>query len=162
MSTSYTATETAPRELAGKIAADLRQFSIYYGHPSANQVRDYLQELEILLRGGYLSTYTFGFWREGRWVMCYRYTIQQGTVSGGPPGGVQPNQDVRGASYLNFTTHTQNWWNLPLPRRDAIEASLPIKRTSMDAPGYSVDGSWIAERSYGAGGIEVLRQFFRT
>jgi len=162
MSATYTVTETAPRELAGKIAADLRQFSIYYRQPSPDDIRDYLRELEIFIAGGYLSTYKFGFWKGGRWILCYDYTIRQGTVSPGRPGGIQPNQDVSGASYLNFTSYTAEWERLRPEQRAATEANSPVKRTSMAAPGYSATGSWTFERTYGAGGIEVLRQVFRT
>lgn len=160
MSMSYTVTDTAPRELAEKIAADLRQFSIYYGHPQKSAIEDYLQEIEVLLAHGYLGVYKFGFRRFGQWVLCYRYEVRQGTQVGGRPGGIQPNANVDGASYFNFLDYSDEWWALTEAERASVRRNLRISRTTGDEPGYGT-GYWTVDRSYGAGGIEVSRGVFR-
>lgn len=160
MSTSYTITETAPRELAGKIASDLRQFSLYYGQPPKSTIDDYLQEMEVLLARGLLGVYMFGFRRFGQWVLCYRYEVREGSEVAGRPGGIQPNVNVAGASYLNFLTYSERWSRLTEQQRNAIRATIRINRTTGDEPGYGA-GYWTVERTYGAGGIELARQVFR-
>lgn len=159
---TYSVTETAPRELAGKIAADLRQFSLYYRQPRADEIRDYLEELEVLLQGGYLATYKFGFRRNGLWVLCYQYSVQRGVIAGGRAGGIRPSHDVRGASYLNYLTYSDSWWRLSDEGRRAVRAGLRINRTGMAEPALAAGGTWSLERTYGAGGIEIQRQVYAT
>jgi Bacterial HORMA domain family 1 len=159
---TYTVTTTAPRELAGKIAADLRQLALHYHQPPAEKVRDYLQELEILLRGGYVGTYAFGFVRNHAWVLCYEYTVTSGVITGGHAGGIRPDVDIRGASYLNYLTYSDSFARLPETQRQAILSSLPVRRTEMDQPALTPGGAWTVERTYGAGGIEIRRQVYRS
>jgi hypothetical protein len=160
MSSTYTVTETGPRELAGKIASDLRQFSLHYGQPPSSEIRDYLDEIEALLRKGYLHTYAFGIRRGQEWVMSYEYTITRGQLTGGRPGGIEPNCDVTGAAYLNFLTYSDDWRRLSDAERAAFRSGLKIKRTPMEEPSYS-GGYWTVDRSYGAGGTEVTRRLFK-
>ena len=158
---TYTVTTTAPRELAGKIAADLRQLALYYHQPPADTIRDYLQELEILLQGGFVDTYAFGFVRNHRWVLCFEYKVTSGVITGGHAGGIRPDVDVRDASYLNYLTYSDRFARLPHDQRRAILDPLPIRRSDMDQPGLVPGGAWTVERTYGAGGIEIRRQVYR-
>jgi hypothetical protein len=159
---TYTITTTAPRELAGKIAADLRQLALHYQQPPSDMIRDYLLELEILLQGGYVETYAFGFVRNHLWVLCYEYKVTSGVITGGHAGGIGPGVDVRGASYLNYLTYSDAFSKLPEDRRRAILKALPINRSDMDRPGLVPGGAWTVERTYGSGGIEIRRQVYRS
>ena len=158
---TYTVTDTAPRELAGKIASDIRQFARYYGQPAEADIHNYLDEIEALLRHGYLKTYTFGFRKGDLWVMSYEYSVRQGQLVGGRPGGLEPNLDVTGASYLNFLTYSDAWFNEQTDaQRTAFRAALRIQRTPMNEPSYS-GGYWMVDRSYGANGTEISRRQFK-
>lgn len=157
---TYTVTDTAPRELAGKIASDLRQFSRHYGEPPESTIRDYLEEIEAHLQAGYLDTYTFGLRRGQSWVMSYQYRVSGGELTGGRPGGIEPNLDVTGAEYLNFLSRTPAWDRLSDAERATFAANRKIKRTPMHEPNYS-DGYWTVDRSYGAAGTEITRRVFK-
>jgi hypothetical protein len=161
MMSTYTVTETAPRELAGKIASDLRQFSRHYGQPQESEIRDYLDEIEALLGYGYLQTYEFGYRRGGSWVMSYQYEVSHGQLTGGRPGGIDATVDIRGAVYLNQVTYSDAWWlGTTDAERTAFRTSLKIQRTTAEGPEHT-GGHWVVERNYGAGGTEITRRAFR-
>jgi hypothetical protein len=117
-------------------------------------------EIETLLRGGWLETYTFGFWRGGAWVSAWRYTVRNGELVGGRPGGIEANRNVEGADYLNRVTYTQAWWKLTDAQRAAARANLKIQRVPMQEPS-GAGGYWVSERSFGTGGTEITREQFK-
>ena len=52
--------------------------------------------------------------------------------------GFKPNLDVTGASYLNFLTYSDAWFNEQTDaQRHAFRATLRIQRTPMNEPSYS-------------------------
>lgn len=157
---TYTITDTAPRELAGMIASDLRQFARQYEVALGADIRDFMDEIEALLRGGFLATFTFGFWRSGAWVTGWRYTVRDGEIIGGRPGGIEANRNVAGADYLNCLTYSQAWIGLTNAQRAAFRAALTIQRTPMQAPS-DAGGSWTLERTFGAGNTEIIRHQFK-
>ncbi len=161
MSVSYTITETRARELAGKVASDLRQFSRFYGIPAPADVPAYLVEIEAFLEHGYLETYKFGFIRNGVWVLCYEYTVRNGTLVSGRPGGIEPGQDVSGAYYNNYMTRSQSWWDLTSIERQRFEAAMPFQRTLANDASH-LGGIWYQDRTYGAGGLEIVRRVYKT
>lgn len=65
MSYSYTTTETFTlthaRHLAAKVAADMHQCQRFYDYPTDAKIKEYEQELVVLLHGGYVESYEFGF-----------------------------------------------------------------------------------------------------
>lgn len=157
---TYTITDTAPRELAGMIASDLRQFARQYEVALGADIRDYMDEIEALLRGGFLATYTFGFWRSGAWVAGWRYTVRDGEVIGGRPGGIDANLNVAGAEYLNCVTYTRSWIALTDAQRATFRAARRIQRTPIQGPS-DAGGAWAFERTLGAGNTEIIRQQFK-
>jgi Bacterial HORMA domain family 1 len=157
---TYTVTKTGARELAGKVAADLRQFARFYGQPTQAGILAYLVELEFLLERGLVESYKFGFRSAGRWVVCFEYTVQNGAMEGGRPGGIDPDVNVTGATYYNYLNPSGDWYRLTPAERAAIEASLPVQRTPSEEPGFE-GGSWYEERTYGAGGVELKRRTYR-
>src|SRR6266581_7444779 len=100
---TYTATftETQARYLASKVAADLRQLSFFYGRPREHEIDAYVQELAILLPGGYLDSIDYGFIINGGWVTALRYEVNSdGTLTTDDRAGrVPPNAALQNASW---------------------------------------------------------------
>lgn len=157
---TYTVTDTGARELAGKVASDLRQFALHYGEPEVSEIPDYMEELEALLRRGYLSTYSFGYRRNGSVLMAYYYEVVRGQLTGGRPGGIDPSINVAGATHFNYLTYSDDWWRLATSHRDAFRATLRIKRVPGEEPVYA-GGVWVETRTYGVGGTELRRRLFK-
>jgi len=65
MSYSYSTTEsftlTHARRLAARVAADMHQCQRFYDKPIDTQIENYQEELTVLLHGGYVESYEFGF-----------------------------------------------------------------------------------------------------
>jgi hypothetical protein len=166
MSSTYTRsstfTITNARYLSSKVAADLHLCAQYYGKPTEEQVRDYAEELAQLLKDGYVSEYEFGYKRNGKRVVCWRYTVRpDGTLTTDDrPGKVVATVDVNGAAFYNFLTHSSAWHALDLAERDDISASLPVQRTPGFLPADG-DGYWVADKSYSSGDIGLGRDTFR-
>src|SRR5437868_8488676 len=78
MTQTYTTTETWSRTharyVAGKVAADLRQMQQEYGQPTDAAINDYLLELTVLLAGGFVKEVSYGYRRDGAWVVALKYT----------------------------------------------------------------------------------------
>lgn len=167
MSYSYTTTATRTftsthaAYLSSKIATDLRQCSNFYHHPPASQIDDYVTELTEYLRAGYLAEYEFGFERDGKRIICWRYTVAADGSTDDKAGRVQPGIDVSGASYYNFLTQNSEWWKLSDADRAAFKATLPIKRTSGSLPSDG-NGYWENDKNYASGGVGIGRKTFRS
>lgn len=161
MSVSYTVSESRARELAGKVASDLRQFARFYGQPSRDQIPAYLDELEALLEHGYIRDYKFGYRRGDAWVLCYEYTVRQGALVGGRPGGIEPGHDVSGATYYNYLNYSDPWWRLSDDARRRFRDGLPIQRSPAQEPEFQ-GGAWYEGRVYGAGGVEMARRTYKA
>ena len=161
MSVSYTVSESRARELAGKVASDLQQFSRFYSEPSRDQIPKYLDELEVLLENGYVREYKFGFRRRDAWVLCYAYTVRGGVLVGGRPGGIEPGCDISDASYYNYLIYSDAWWRLGDDARRTLRDGLPIQRGGASEPGFE-GGTWFEGRVYGAGGVEMARRMYRA
>jgi hypothetical protein len=164
MSTTGTSTFTRShaRDIAQKIAADLRQMHHHYGQPSLDQVPKYIEEIVELLAEGYLYSFEDG-WADSngqRIVSVYYEVREDGTLSDGRAGGVYAHADIRDATHFNYLKHSQKWNNLPQADRDAFEAKLPVKRVGMpektDGNGY-----WTTDRSYSSGGVGAQRRTYR-
>lgn len=166
MTTSFSATasftKTHAAHLASKIAADMRQFSRFYGRPMAENIQRYLDELTQLLAGHYVDEYKFGLRKGGNWIVCYAYKVVDGAlVTDGRPGGIQAGVDASGASFYNYLSPSTAWWQLSSRERDKIRTQLPIQRTPGEEPGCG-SGYWVEDRGYEAGGVGVQRKTFRA
>lgn len=159
---SSTFTITHARELASRVSADLHLCARYYGGPSESGIRDYLEELAQLLKGGYVSEYEFGFERNGKRVVSVHYTVDDYGVltTNDSPGKVFARADVKGASFYNYMWRSAKWQALTQPQRDRIEAGLPFKRTAGAAP-TDGDGYWTTDKNYHSGGKSLSRATFR-
>jgi len=155
-------TEAHARKLAGRVTTDLYQCSSLYGEPSRSSVEDYQTELELLLAGGYVSKYQFGYTRNGSIVWSLRYMVgpDGGLVSNDRGGGVPVGEDITGAAYFNSLTPSLAWYALSPAAQAAIEARLPFVRRVADLPS-SASGYWTRDRGYTAGGVLIDREVFR-
>jgi hypothetical protein len=155
-------TEAHARKLAGRVTTDLHQCSSLYGDPSRSWVERYQAELEVLLGGGYVSKYQFGYTRNGSIAWSLRYTVgpDGGLVSNDRGGGVPPGEDITGAAYFNSLTLSSSWDTLSPAAQAGIEALLPFSRSVRELPS-SASGYWTRDRGYTAGGVLIDREVFR-
>lgn len=170
MSYSYTATETKTftvthaRHLAAKIAADLKRLQRLYGEISDERILQFEGEVTELLRYGYLSSVTYGFWRNNCWIApTLRYTAQD-LVQGGTdddPGRVLPGLDINGAHFHSFLTYSSAWDALTFDERLAIKRQLPLQRVSGLEPLVS-NGYFADDKTYSSGGRSLGRASVRS
>ncbi len=159
---TYTRTETWSRTharyVAGKVAADLRQMQQEYDQPSDNSIDAYLSELTILLTGGYVKEVSYGFRRDGAWVVALKYTADMyGNLYADDRSGRIPRRaNIAGAAFYSFLEFSQEWRNLSPRERETIERMLPFVRTEGVAPVIRV-GSWTSDKSYAAAGCGLHR-----
>ncbi len=157
-----TFTESHARYLASKVAADLRQMTRLYGEPSEGEVDDLIEELAILLPGGYVASIDYGFQVNGAWLVVLRYSVRSdGTVTADHgAGGVPATVDVRGARWGSFLRPSEKWSQLSDEQRRRIEQSLPFKRAPADEPG-TVNGTWVEDKVYSRAGVALTRKVFQ-
>lgn len=167
MTSTYTQTETFnvthARKLAAKVVADMHQCNRLYGKgPAAAAIAEYEAELVAMLKGGYLSSYEFGFkTSDDKRVLAWKYTVNaSGDLEGGRSGGLTANVDVSTASMFNFMSTNAAWWALSTDGQAKVDAEHSIRRNEGEPP---ADGSgyWTDSRSYTAGGVGITRKEFR-
>jgi hypothetical protein len=168
MSLSITVTQTFTRthakHLASKVVSDLYQCNRYYDRPSEAEIADYEEELVVMLAGGFVSAYEFGFERDGRRVVSWQYRVSSsGDLIGGSDdrsGGIYARADISGCSCFNFMSYNPSWFCLTPSEQDAVLGQHRVERTTGDPPidGY---GYWRTDRTYGSGGVELQRRTFR-
>jgi HORMA domain-containing protein len=162
-STSETFTITHARHLVSKIAADLRLSSNYYGTPTESMILDYIEELVVLLKDGYVSTYEFGFkTNDTRIVSCKYEVFNDGSITTDDRAGkIYSCADISGASFYSFLDYSSAWFALTPEKRGEIEASYKIQRTTGNAPGDG-NGYWTNDKTYSSGGTALRRGTFRS
>ncbi len=151
------------RYVTSKIKADLKLLQRAYGSPTDAGIEAYGEEAAQLLNGGYLGTVTYGYRRNGSWVVALRYTARSdGTLTADDrAGGIPRGVDISGAQFYSYLTYSTKWDSLPISERNRIESLLPISRTTGPEPGTS-GGYWSADRRYSYNGTGVSRGAFRT
>ncbi len=134
--TSYTFTITSARYLASKVATDLRQMQLFYGRPSDYEITNFIEELVILMLGGWLKSITYGFKRSDYWVVALEYKMFLGSIraSDDNAGRVKYGINISGASWYSILTNSASFYSLSPTQRAQIDQSLPIRRTIGGAP----------------------------
>lgn len=166
MSYSYTTSETFTlthaRRLSAKVAADMHQCQRLYGHLTDTEIDDYQQELAVLLLGGYVKSYEFGFkTSDGQRVVSWAYTVgPSGNLEGGRSGGLYPTANVSGAVMFNFLSYSSKWSALDSNEREKVKASYLVRRTD-GSPPQDGNGYWDSSRHYESGGTAITRKEFR-
>jgi hypothetical protein len=145
------------------VAADLHLCAAYYDRPSESAIAAYAEELAVLLRDGYVHQYEFGFKKNGRRVLTWRYTVEiDGSISSDDRAGkLLSSIDVSGAIYYNFLSYSDKWFSLTTSEKESVEEDLPIQRTTGELPSDG-DGYWTSQdRHYSSGGVGMGRATFR-
>lgn len=160
--TSSTFTITHARHIASKIAADLELCAMYYGQPAKTSIHDYADELAIMLRDGYVASYEFGFKRDGKRVVCWRYDVRSdGSVDRDDSAGkLFAYADIADAVYYNFMSYSAKWRALSEEDRSRVKARLPVHRTNGYLPSDG-NGYWTDDKRYSANGVGTIRRTFR-
>lgn len=170
MSSSYTISETETftvthaRYLAAKIATDLKRIQRLYGVPSDDRIAKFEIEATALLKAGYLGFVTYGFQKNGSWIVpTVRYSASS-LASDNPadddPGRVKPGANVDGAIFKSRLAYSNSWNKLSDAEQQKFEADLPFQRTGTPEPGVS--GYMADDRTYSAGGQSLSRSSLRS
>jgi hypothetical protein len=166
MSYSYTKTEsftiTHARHLSSKVAADMYLCAQYYGKPTEDSIRCYAEELAQYLNEGYVEEYEFGYKRDGKRVVSWKYKVDANGVltTDDRSGKVVPYVDVSGATFFNYLTQNSRFFALTQDQRDKFKEGLLVERTSGDPPSDG-RGYWTSDRNYYSGGQGLGRQTFQ-
>ena len=158
---SETFTVSHARHIACKVSTDLLRLQRLYGEPSDEIIDAFEAELIEFLKHDYLHTVTYGFKRNGAWVVAVRYRAVSGDlIADDDPGRVHPGVDITGARFSSYLVYNWRWSQLSQLEQDAFEATLPFKRTDAPEPGVE-GGYWEEDRSYSAGGRGLSRSTLR-
>lgn len=160
--TTTTFTRTHAREIASRVATDLRLMHRYYdGRPSLEAIDDYETEFVELLVAGYLYRSEYGFKRNGSRIVSVRYTVRPGSEEPDRAGSVPATTDVSGAAFFSFLEYSSAFENLSSEEKKVVKGTLPFQRTFGSAPGNG-SGYWSTDKTYGAGGVVASRETFKS
>ena len=162
VTTSNTFSIIHARRLSSKVAADMHLCANYYGNPSEQSIREYAEELAQYLNEGYVAEYEFGYKKDGKRIVSWRYKVDENGVltTDDRPGKVVPYVDVIGASFFNYMIRNSRFWALTESQRAGFEGTLPFVRTVGEPPSDGA-GYWTSDRNYYAGGRGLNRQTFQ-
>jgi hypothetical protein len=166
MSSSHTTTSTFTianaRHVAAKVKTDLKLLQRAYGEPSDQRIDDFGEEAAQMLNAGYLRTVTYGFKKDGAWIVALRYTANNdGTLATDDRAGQIPRGvPVAGASFHSFMNYSAKWDVLTSSEWETFKKTLPIQRTSGSEPGTS-GGYWSTDHTYSSNGSGVARTTFK-
>lgn len=166
MSYSFTTSETFSiihaRKLAAKVATDMHICAQYYGRPMEQEIRNYAEELAQYLYEGYIEEYEFGYKKDNKRIVSWRYKVDENGVltTDERPGKVLPDVDISGAFFFNYLTQNSRFFQLSTAQQTRFKDALPVQRTGCDPPSDGL-GYWIADRNYYSGGRGLNRQTFQ-
>jgi hypothetical protein len=166
MTSSFTTTDsftlTNAKKLAAKVITDMYLCHRLYERPTEADIEKYHEELIVLLAGGYVSQYEFGFkTNTDKRVLSWRYTVTPaGDLEGGRSGGLLATADVADAPIFNFLWYSKKWSALSTKERAAVDAQHSVDRPTGKPP---TDGSgrWVRGRTYVSGGVAIQREEFQ-
>lgn len=168
MSYSFTSTETKTftlthaKHIAAKVATDLKRIQRFYGVPDDNRIEGFENEIIQLLKHGYLSTVTYGFKKNDRWIeptLIFTVSELEGGIND-DPGRIRPNKDITGANFYSYLTYSSTWNSLSANEKLDFESALPIQRGSAEEPG--INGYLDNDRTYSSGGKTLSRASVRS
>jgi Bacterial HORMA domain family 1 len=170
MTTSFTFSESAAftithaPHIAAKVATDLKRMQRLYSAPSDLSIAEYETELIELMKADYLRTVTYGFRRNGAWIVpTLRYTAQDlsaAAANDDDPGRIRPGADIRGANFYSYLIYTAGWDRLTSDQQTAFKRTLPFFRGGAAEPG--VNGYFSPDLVYSAGGRALNRNSVRS
>lgn len=150
------------RKLASKVATDMHLCAQYYGNPTETRIREYAEELAQYLNAGYLQEYEFGYKRDGKRIVTWRYKVDANgqLTTDDRPGKIVPYVDIAGAVFYNFMTRNARFSQLSPNERARFEAGLPLQRPDGQPPSDGT-GYWTSDRNYYSGGCGLNRLTFQ-
>lgn len=161
---SATFTVTHARHMATKVATDLKRIQRFYGVPSDARIAEYEEELVELLKGGYVERVAYGYQRAGKFVApTLRYEARELNGLGADdhdPGQILARADVTGAAFGSFINYSQSWFRITARERSAILSRITLQRSTGTEPG--VDGYYVTDKTYSAGGRALSRSALRS
>jgi hypothetical protein len=170
MSYSFTLAETSSftvthaRNMAAKVATDLKRMQRLYGSPTDASIAAYEAEVILLLKGGYLRTVAYGFRRGEKWIEpTLQYTARDlagSAANDDDPGRIRPGANIDGASFYSYLTYSAAWDGLAHAQKQAYLFSLPFSRSG--APEPAADGYFSEDRTYSSGGRALQRASVRS
>lgn len=169
MSSSYTVsatdtfTITHARQLASKVATDLKRMQRFYGYPSDASIADYELEITELLKAKCVDEVTYGFMKNDKWLeptLRYKARDLNGYGNDDDPGRITPGLDVSGASFYSFLSYNSHWYDLSEAEKEAIKSRLPFKRGTASEPTV-LNGLFIDDKTYTSGGVSISRSTIR-
>ncbi|MDY8134687.1 hypothetical protein [Aquimarina sp. 2201CG5-10] len=147
------------KNLAAKVATDLKRIQRFYDKPSDSHISNYETEIIELLKDGYLDSVIYGFQKNGNWIEpTIKYTAEDLTSESGidnDPGRITLGADVDGASFRSYLTYSSAWNSLSTTEQIEYENDLPFKRTVANEPG--VDGYLSQDKTYTSGSKSLNR-----
>jgi hypothetical protein len=170
MSNSYTVSDaitftlTDAKNMAAKVATDLKRMQRLYGSPTDTNIANYEAEVIELLKAGYLGTLTLGYRRDGKWIApTLKYTARDlagASSTDDDPGSVKPGADTTGASFYNYLTYNASWDALSATAQDSFKKRMPFYRSGAAEP--TVNGYLVDDRTYSSGGRALNRASVRS
>lgn len=163
-SESQTFTATHAKQLASKVATDLKRMQRFYNYPSDLMITAYETEAVELLKKGYLGTITYGFQKDEKWIEpTLRYTAKDlfgMTLSDDDPGRIRPGANVEGANFYSYLTYSSTWDKLSQVEKDNFKKDLPFQRGGADEPG--INGYLSSDKTYSSGGKALERSIVKS
>lgn len=163
-SNTQTFTLTHAKELASKVATDLKRIQRFYGSPSDLVISVYEQELIEYLKAGLLDEVTYGFKKDGNWIeptINYKAKDLAGLASANDdPGRIRPGANISGASFGSYLIENAKYYNLSQAERESFARTLPLQRIGGPTPG--INGYMTCDKSYTAGGITLDRSSLKS
>lgn len=170
MSTSFAVTEsgtftiTNARNMAAKVATDLKRMQRFYGKPADDKIAQYEAEIVELLHAGYLKEVTYGFRRSDAWIEpTLRYMAKDlagMAANDDDPGRVRAGADITNASFYSYMTYTAAYVAMSATERETFQKRLPFVRGGADEPGVS--GYFVDDLTYSSGGRALIRKSVRS
>ncbi|KOX28687.1 hypothetical protein ADL07_26665 [Streptomyces sp. NRRL F-4707] len=159
-SSSFTLTDA--RYVGAKIGADLRLLNGYYGAPALDSIDDYVEEVALLLRDGYLDTVDYGFREKATnvWKLRLRYKATLGgQLTDGRPGSLPRAAELAGYGFHSYLTYSTAYWTLTTAEQADVKEDLPVKRTTGHAP-TALSGTTTTGNGYARNGAGVCRDVY--
>lgn len=170
MSTSFTNSETQTftvlhaRQLASKVATDLKRMQRFYDQPSDFRITQFEAELIEFLKKGFLETVTYGFKKNDDWIEpTLRYTSKDLVglaADDDDPGRVRPNANISGANFYSFLCYSQAYFLATQSDRDNFAGNLPFQRGGATEPG--INGYMSSDKTYSSGGRALDRSSLKS
>ncbi|MGW0251900.1 HORMA-1 domain-containing protein [Nocardia goodfellowii] len=157
---SSTFTITDAQYVASKMGADLLNLNARYGHPTREQITDFVLEAALYLKAGYLATVDYGFKDGDRWILRLRYrAIAGGQLGDASPGGLPSPATVTGSTFHSYLIPNAAFTALTSEEKRAFKDTLPFQRTGGSEPTTGV-GDYTNESQYSRNGVGLNRDVF--